>query len=293
MTNTRIIYQDFEVLEPTTLQELLHLLERHGQEARMIAGGTDLLVQIKLEACFPNFVIGIRRIPELNILVDGYEPRIGAALTLSDVLTFLSGKKKYAALSEALGALGTVPIRNMGTIGGNLCNASPSADTAPPLLVFDAHLKVRSLKGERTLPLTDFFVDVNRTAIGCNEVLTEICFPRVSENAGTSFLKISRIGAGISKVNAAVFMEQDRGVCTTCRIALGSVASVPMRVYAAEEAIRGKRVGFELFEEAAKIAGEEIKPITDVRSTVTYRRTVAAAIVRDALAKAWQRTQAR
>jgi len=292
MTNSRIISNEFEFFEPAAMEEALHLLDRYGKDAKVIAGGTDLLVQMKLETCSPKVLISIGKLPELKVLEDGDKARIGAGVTLSRVLTFFSTKKKFQALSEAIRSLGTVPIRNMGTVGGNLCNASPSADSAPPLLVFDARLKVSSLKEDRVVPLTDFFVNVNQTAMSSNEIVTEICFPPMSESVGSSFLKIGRVGAGISKVNTAVFLERNRGVCTTCRIALGSVSPVPMRVRAAEEIIAGEKVVSGLFEEAAKIAGEEINPITDIRSTAHYRRKIAAVLVKEALEKAWQRAEA-
>jgi carbon-monoxide dehydrogenase medium subunit len=291
MINTRLLSQDLEYFEPGTIEEALEILDRFGADARVIAGGTDLLVRMKQEMVQAKYLVHVKRIPELNVIENGDMLRIGAATLLREVLDFCSGREKYAALFEAIKSLATPPIRNMGTVGGNLCNASPAADSAPPLLVLDARVKLRSLRGERVLPLTEFFEDVNVTVIAPDEIMTEIQIPAAPEDSGSAFQKMTRAGgAGIAKVNAAAFLEPEGDRCKSCRIALGSVGPAPMRVPQAEEFVIGKKIDSDMLEDVGKRAAEEIRPITDIRSTALYRKRVAAVLVRDVIWKAWQRT---
>lgn len=290
MVNTRILTQAFEYFEPKTIQESVKLLDQYDGEAKVIAGGSDLLVQMKQETVNPKYLISINKIPKLNYLKNNGSLHIGAATVLHDVLSFCAKDGKYVALFEAIKSLGTVQIRNVGTIGGNICNASPAADSSPPLLVFDARVKLCSVRGEKLLPLTDFFKGVNLTVMAPNEILTEIEIPPVPQGLGSAFMKITRVGADISKVSAAAALERDGEICTSCRIALGAVAPVPMRAEQAEKLVIGKRIEPGLLEEAGKKAAEEIKPIDDIRSTTQYRRKVASVLVREVLWKAWQRT---
>jgi carbon-monoxide dehydrogenase medium subunit len=177
----------------------------------------------------------------------------------------------------------------MGTIGGNLCNASPSADTAPPLIVFNARVKLLRRASERTLDLQEFFKGVNCTALGPDEMMVEILLDPPRPNTGSAFMKISRVGADISKVSCAVALERKADLCLSCRVALGAVAPVPMRANGAEGILEGKKVETRLVEAAAQRVAEEIKPIADIRSTAEYRRWVATVIFRDVFWKAWRR----
>ena len=290
MVNTRILTQAFEYFEPKTIQGAVKLLDKYDEEAKVIAGGSDLLVQMKQEMVNPKYLISINKIPKLNYLKNSGSLQIGAATILHDVLSFCARDGKYVALFEAIKSLGTVQIRNVGTIGGNICNASPAADSAPPLLVFNARVKLCSVRGEKLLPLTDFFKGVNLTVMAPNEILTKIEIPPVPQGLGSAFMKITRVCADISKVSAAAALERDGDICTSCLIALGAVAPVPMRVEEAEKFVIGKRIKPGLLEEAGKKAAEEIKPIDDIRSTAQYRRKVAAVLVREVLWNAWQRT---
>lgn len=292
MVNTRILKQAFEYFEPRTIQESLRLLDQYGGDAKVIAGGSDLLVQMKHETVNPKYLINISKIPDLNYIKDNESLHIRAATTLHDVLRFCARDRRYAALFEAIKSLGTVQIRNVGTIGGNICNASPAADSAPPLLVFDAQVKLCSLRSEKLLLLTDFFKGANLTVMASNEILTEIEIPPVPKGSGNAFLKITRAGADISKLSVAVALERDGEICTSCRIALGAVAPVPMRVKQAEKLLIGKKIEHGLLEEVGKKAAEEIKPVSDIRSTAEYRKKTAAFLVKEVLLRAWQRATA-
>lgn len=180
---------------------------------------------------------------------------------------------------------------HMATIGGNLCNASPAADSAPPLLAFDAQVTLKSKTSERTLPLTEFFIAPGKSIARPDELLTHIYLPASLPDTGSAFIKIARVTADISQVCAAVRITREGNCAQDARIALGSVAPTPMRATVAERDLIGQTFSLELAEHIGKQAAQEIKPISDVRATREYRQHIAAVIVRDALLRAWERTQ--
>lgn len=290
MVNTRILQQEFDYFTPKSTQEAISLLSKYGSDAKIIAGGTDLIVQMKLEKVSPVYLINILHIPELNHIEKGNDLRIGAAAKLKDVREFCSNNKEYIALFEAVSVLGKAQVWNMGTIGGNLCNASPSADTAPALLVYKARAKLLSEKGERILDLEEFFKGVNTTAMAPDEIMTEIQIDALSEATGSAFIKVARVGADISKVTCAVAVERDGEACVSCRIALGAVAPVPMRAHETERILSGNTIDASLVKEAGHMVAEEINPIDDVRSTAKYRKGIADVLFRDVFWKAWRRS---
>lgn len=289
IVNTRILTQEFDYFVPKTIRETVELLNQYGQEAKIIAGGTDLLVQLKQEKISPSYLINIMRISELSYVKEDGGLRIGSGTKLRDVLEFCAKDEKYASLYEALRSLGKAQVLNMGTIGGNLCNGSPSADTAPPLLVFDSRVKICSDQEEKIFDLEEFFKGVNITAMASNELMTEIHIPPIKNGTGSAFVKITRVGADISKITCAVAVERHRHICASCRIALGAVAPVPMRAKAAERTLQGNKVDEPLIEKTGQRVAEEIKPIDDVRSTAEYRRHLSTILFKDVFWKAWRR----
>ena len=172
----------------------------------------------------------------------------------------------------------------------SLCNASPAADAAPPLLVFDAQVTLLSAQGARQVPLTDFFVGPGQTVMASSELLTETLLPSARETEGSAFLKLGRVGADIAKVSVATRVVREGDTIVDGKIALGSVAPIPLRVRQAEEHLIGQRFTNGIVEEASQLAAQEISPITDVRSTASYRTSVAQVLVRDALITAWNRS---
>ena len=289
MTNTRILMQEFDYYSPSTLQEALRFLEEHGDEAKVMAGGTDLLVQMKQEVIAPKYLINIRNIQDLSMIEHGKDLKVGAAVLLHDALHFIKGDKRFRALSDALESLAEVQVRNMGTLGGNLCNASPAADSAPPLLVYNAKVKLASAGGERTLPLEDFFKDVNRTDLANGEMMIEIILPYPEEGTGGAFMKTKRVGADISKISCAISVTRERDICLSSKIAFGSVAKVPIRIKAAEKALRKEKVTETLLLRVGQLIMSEINPISDIRSTAEYRREMAKVLFLDVFDLAWQR----
>ncbi|MFB3883966.1 MAG: xanthine dehydrogenase family protein subunit M [Thermodesulfobacteriota bacterium] len=291
MVNTRILLDKFEYLEPRTIDEAVQYLEAYGDKAKLIAGGTDLLVQMKMEKVHPRYLIHISRIPSLRYLIEEKGLRIGSLTLFREIEKSQLIKRKYTAFFEAARSVSSVQIKTMGTIGGNLCNGSPAADAVPPLLVFESRVRTMNGKEEKTLPLDHFFVGPGQTILGSNQLLTEIEVPEVSGQVGSAFLKMGRVHADLSKVSVAVAITRRGDVCEDCKIALGAVAKIPLRVKKSEAILKGKRVTDLLIARASQEVTREIEPITDVRSTASYRKEVARVMTRDAINLAWERAK--
>lgn len=290
-TNTRILSFEFEYFEPGNLKETLELLSRFGEKARLIAGGTDLLVKMKRELLHPEVLISLSRVSELRFIKDGNDSiRIGAGTTLSELEHNPEIGESLSALFEAVRSMGAPAIRNMGTIGGNLGNASPAADTAPPLLAFGAQLRLASLRGERVVPVEDFFLSPGKTILSPDELILEIIIPRPSLNSGSAFLKLGRVSYDMAKISVAVFLEREGERCRTCRVAFGSVAPTPVRAPSVEKLLEEEILSKETIERACANPPEEINPIDDVRSTREYRLAVSPVILEETLKAAWKRS---
>jgi len=287
--NTHIL-PEFEYLAPRTIEEAIELLSRYGEDAKVLAGGTDLLVRMKQGVLRPKYLISINKIKELNYIEDrGDHVAIGAATKLRTIEKSSLIKELFPALYEAVRSMAGVQIRNMGTIGGNLCNASPAADTAPPLLVFEAEVVIAGPNGRRVVPITQFFTGPGKTVMARNELLVEVRIPKPVKPTGSAFIKIARVAMDLAKVNIAVALRMNGNVVEDVKVALGSVAPTPMRAYKTEEFLKGKELTEDVMWEAAKIVRTEVKPITDIRSTAEYRREVSGVILVDALKKAMER----
>jgi len=287
--NTRIIPFEYEYYEPRSLKEALELLDKYRDQARILAGGTDLLVKMKARLVEPRVVINVKKIDGLRYIVeDGELVRIGALTRLRDVENSELVKKYIPALHDAVKSMGSIQIRNMATIGGNLCNASPAADTAPPLLVHNAKVVLSSVGGDRVLPLAEFFKGPGLTVLKPNELLREIIVEK-SIAGSSAFKKVSRVAVDLAIASAAVYVEVEDGFIRNARIALGSVAPKPLRAVKTESLLRGLRIDSREVLNALKTIDEEISPITDVRSTSEYRRYASKVLVLDALEVAYAR----
>jgi carbon-monoxide dehydrogenase medium subunit len=288
-TNTHILVPEFDYEQPATLEEVFSLLSEHGAGARLIAGGTDLLVQMKLEQESPACLIGLDRVEELRGVAFDEGLVMGATASIRSLAVSEPIRRRCTALVEACQSFSTTPIMIMGTLGGNLCNASPAADTAPALLAFDATVTIASTTGDRVLPLEAFFRGPGETALADGEVLRSIQVAEPAEGTGSAFLKVARVEADIAKVNAAARLTREGDRVAECRIALGAVAPTPMRARGAEAVLAGRPFDLEAIAEAARAVAEEVEPITDVRATESYRRRTSGIVVRDALTIAWRR----
>ncbi|KAB2851569.1 MAG: xanthine dehydrogenase family protein subunit M [Hyphomicrobiaceae bacterium] len=288
-TNTHILAAEFDYERPATLKDALALLGRHAGEARLVAGGTDLFVQMKMEQRSPTLVVSLASLSELRGISQTNGLTIGALTTIREIGASDIVRNQYAALREAAHSFSTVQIMSMGTLGGNLCNASPAADMAPALLAFDASVNLASSGGSRKVGLGDFFIGPGKTVLAKGEVMRSVELPQPEAGTASAFFKISRVVADISKISAAVRLVRSGNKVTGCRIALGAAAPVPQRIERAEQSLTGAAGSAEAFERAAAIAAEDISPISDVRASQSYRRHAARVIVRDALTAAWQR----
>ena len=280
----------YEYLMPATLDEAISNFKDHQGDAKYIAGGTELMREIKAGELKLQYLISLRHVKEFGqITSEEGKLRIGATVTHRDLELATSLKGKFDGLVDAVSNIGTVQIRNVATIGGNLCNASPAADSAPPLLVLDSRVTLAGVDESRSLPIEEFFKGVNKTILTDNELLAEIVVPYPDEGSGSAFMKNIRAGADISKINCAVLVKRRDDICETCRIAFGSVAPTPIRIKTVEAFLKGKKVDEALLRSAGEMASKEIKPITDIRSTAEYRKDVSKVIFRDVFYKAWKR----
>lgn len=285
----------FEYLEPTSLEEAITLLSRHGSRAKVLAGGTDLLPSLKERVLRPGYVINIKRIPGLDSI--SYAPdqgaRIGALATIRSLETSPVVKEKYQALAEAARVLGSPQIRNLATVGGNLCHAAPSAETASPLLVLSASVRLAGAHTERVIPLESFFTGPGATILEDGELLVELLLPEPPPQTGTAYVKHSpRSFMDIAVAGVAVMVALEKGRVAGCRIALGAVAPTPMIAHEAESLLRGQRPTKGLLELVARKAAAEARPVSDIRASAEYRRDMVrvqtARALRLALARAGQ-----
>ena len=269
----------FDYLEPHSLDEALEMLEKHGTRARLVAGSTDFLVRWRTGSWRPEIVVCMQHVPGLDGIRfnddDGLS--IGAMATVQEIERSATVRTRYPALAAGATAFAGVQVRNLATVVGNVCNASPAGDTLPALLAYDAQCRVVSSGGERWLPLTDVFVGPGQTALAAGEIMTEIRLPTPAPNSGGLYIKHSPRGAmDISTVGAAsVVSVGSDGACSSVRIALGAVAPTPMRAHGAEGRLLGQIPTEENISEAARLAGQASSPIADVRSGAEYRRQIA------------------
>ncbi len=284
---------NFEFVRAKTTREAVELLSKHAGEARIIAGGTDLLVAIRGGAVSPKCLVDIRLVRELGHIDFGSGGlRIGALATHHEIATHPIIQEMFAALAQASSLVGSRQVRNVSTVSGNLCHASPAAETAPPLLVLGAKVKAVGPGGERVIPLEDFFLGPGQTALGYDELVTEIAVPDVGPHTGSAYLKLSpRRAMDLAIVGVAVLIRVDSGrsTCIDCRIALGAAASTPLRARAAEQALAGQVLTDSLIEKVAQLAAEESEPISDVRASAEYRRDMVGVLTGQAVRQARER----
>jgi len=274
--------------EPPTLKEAFTILTR-DQGARILAGGTDVIVSMREGKIAPSHIVNIKRIPGLDRIGPsrGGGLNIGALATIGSVETSAIVRNAFPIVAEAAHQLGSLPVRNRATVGGNLCNSSPSADMAQPLIALGAIAKIAGPKGKRSVNLENFFTGPGKTVLSKNEILTDIRIPAPSKDSLSAFLKHGpRQCMDIATVNAAIMIRMKGELCGDARIVLGAVAPIPMRAKKAEREIRGKPIEDEPVRRVAEIAAHECVPISDVRGSANYRRQVVNVLVRRLFGKA-------
>ena len=276
----------YEYYQPLTLSEAHGIMEKFKGRAKYIAGGTDLMIRVKHGIVEPEALLSLRGLKELQ----GFE--YNGALRLGSMTLFRELEKspliadRFQALAGAVSVLANPQVRNVATLGGNLCNAAPSADCAPPLLVMDAVLTLEGPGGVRQVPVAEFFTGPGKNCLEPTEIVSFITVPEMESHTGTAFVKIGRVSQDIAIVNAAALLVMDGKTCRKARIAVGAVAPTPLRIFAAEEFLEGKKLTSETLQEMVGIVEREVRPITDVRSTETYRRTVSGVLAKRAVVQA-------
>jgi len=278
----------FDHLESKTVEEACLLLSKYKGKAKVIAGGTDLLPAMRNREVTPAYIINVRSIPNLDYIhyTDAEGLKIGALATLYDIESSPIIREKFPMVADAASKIGTPQVRNMGTIGGNLCNAAPSADTAPPLIGLEAKAKINGPNGERVIALEEFFIGPGENALQADEILTEIQIPNPPPHTRGVYLKLpARTMVDLAVVGVAVVVtldDKERSI-VDAKIVLGAVAPTPVRARQAEDIIRGKAISRELIEKAAEAAAGEAKPISDLRGSASYRKEMVNTLTKRAI----------
>ena len=278
----------FDYLEPRTIEEASSLLVQHQDRVKVIAGGTDLINQIRLKSIKPQYVMDISYIPGLEYIQYDAEGRlsIGALATIRSLEMSAEIQERHPVVSQAAGLLGSMAIRNVGTIGGNLCNASPCAETAPSLIGLGARVKLMGSHGERTVALEEFFTGPGETVLQTGELMVEIQVPPMPSHTKSVYLKHTTRGtANPAIVGVAVIAAMDGKKCIEAKLVLGAVAPTPIRAKKAEEILRGEEMDDALIEKAAQAASDESSSISDVRASADYRKDMVKVFTGYALRK--------
>ena len=278
----------FEYLEAHTLRQAIGMLQRHGQHARIVAGSTDFLVRWRAGFWHPDYVVNIQHVPGMSRVAYGPRNglRLGALVTIQALEQHPAIRRHYPALAAAAASFAGVQVRNLATVGGNICNASPSGDTLPALMAYGAECILAGQEGTRVVPLDQLFSGPGQTVLAQDEILTEIRLPPPGRGTGSLYIKHSPRGAmDIATVGVAslVMVDQRTGQCIDARIALGAVAPTPLRAHSAEELLKGRLVDADLLLEAANEAMAQVSPIDDVRGSARYRREMVGVLTRRTL----------
>jgi CO/xanthine dehydrogenase FAD-binding subunit len=287
----------FEYYAPASLSEALGLLAKYDGKARVFAGGTDLLVSMKKREILPEHLISLKGIPELKgVHYDQKEGmKIGALVTLGELEHSKIVQDNFCVLWDAAQVMASPQIRSLGTIGGNLCSAAPSADTAPPLIVLDASVEIVSTKGKRKVLVENFFKGPGESVLNPDEILTQILIPHLLKKSSGAYLKLMRRAAmDLAQVGVAVCLsfDSEKRICRGAKIALGAAGSTPIRVSKAEQILLNKEMSEALGKEAGKIAAQEASPRSSIRASKEYRREMIEVLTKRAVMAAYRRITA-
>ena len=285
---------DIEFHDATTLEEAASLMTRYAPEARFLAGGTDLLVDLKTRRAKYRHVISVKGIAALRGIKDSADGlRIGALVTPNELAAHPLVADRYSAILDATSKLAAVQIRHMATVGGNIAGAIPSADLPPILMVMGARVVLWSPKGERLLPVESVFVGPRQTSLGPDEILTTICVPKLPPRFGAAFSRFALRQANacaVAGVAAGLLLNGD-GTIQDARIALSAVAPTPRLVPGISQLLAGHRADDTAFAQVAAAAGEAAVPITDVRGSAVFRSRIVTVLAARALATAFRRAK--
>ncbi|QTA87123.1 FAD binding domain-containing protein [Desulfonema magnum] len=281
----------FDYYAPTTVADAISLLQSKP-DAHVMAGGTDLLIKMRHAGLKLKTIISLKSISGLNTIAfdETKGLTIGATALLADVAIHPDILKYYPTVAQAARGTANVQVRNMGTVIGNLCNASPAADNAPTLLAMGAEVHIQGPSGKRTVPLDQFFKGPGMTALEPAEIVTAVHVPRLTPHSGTAYISLSARGQlDCSAVGVATMVTLKEKVCEDTRIFVGACGPTPIRVPKAETIVRGKELTDDLIDQAGVQASAEATPITDVRASADYREKMVAVLTRRVLSQARKR----
>lgn len=277
----------FEYIAPKTLEEVVGFLSQHEKDARPIAGGTDLLLNMKRRAVVPQYVVGLRNIPDLDHIFydEGQGLRIGPMVTIHAVETSGLVMEKYPILCQAASALGSIQIRNLGTVAGNVCSALPSADMVPSLIALGTRVTIVNGADGRTVALEDFITNVGKTVLARGELVRELRVPELPPNSAGTYIKYAQRGAkALGICNVAAWISMEDNTCLDARICLGAVGQTPIRAVRAEAALKGQPFTPERVQEAGQLVSEEARPRSSLlRGSAEYRKEMVGVLTKRAL----------
>lgn len=282
-----------EYFAPKTIQEACSLALKYKEEAKIIAGGTDLLVQMKRKEVSPKYIINIRGIGQDYITYDDRDGlRIGALATIRSIEVSPLIRERFNILAQAASQLGSRQVRVRATIGGNLCNAAPSADTIPALMVLEAKIKIMGADGERIVPIEDFFTGPLKTVLRPDEILAEIQVPNLAPRSGGAYIKYTvRKAMDMAIIGVVALVTMDGDAVSDARIALGTAAPTAIRARRAEEILKGNKISDNLLEKAGQTALEESSPRDSLRASADYRSELLKVLVPRAIKRAVEQVE--
>jgi aerobic carbon-monoxide dehydrogenase medium subunit len=279
--------KDFEYYSPSTLAEAIDLCQKFGATVRVMAGGTELINEMRKGTSQPGQVIDLKRIAGMDDIEDfGGGLKLGGLVRIHTIENSAMVLDSFVALRQAARTLGSVQVRSKATLAGNICRASPSADMVPPLIALRASVRIRGKSSDRVLPLEELFVGPGKTVLTNGEILTEIHVPKAAPRSGCAYLKLSpRRAMDLAVVGVAAMVELDKAksICLEARIALGAVGLTAVRARNAEAVLKGSRLSDTLVEKAGHAASLECDPITDIRASEMYRREMVRVMVKRAV----------
>ena len=283
------MYANFELVIPETLDEALAALAEDAGAAQALAGGTNLIVDMRARRAKPTRLVGLGKLESLRgIRIEGGRVSLGARTTMSEILHHPGLAQHAPSLVAQARVFAGQMVRNAATVAGNICSGSPAADVVPPLLALDAEVTLASPGGTRVVPLHQFFLGYKKDARAPGDLMTEIAWDIPRAPSADLFYKLAlRKGDAITVVGVAVALSVENGVCAHARVALGAVAPVVKRATAAEALLTGQALTPALIEEAARRAVEEVDPVDDIRASAGYRRHTVHALTRRLVTQAW------
>jgi carbon-monoxide dehydrogenase medium subunit len=281
----------FEYFAPTSVEEAIGLLEQHGDEAKIIAGGHSLLPAMKLRLASPGVIIDINKIADLRGVVVNGNVNIGSLTTYHSILSHDGLKSACGILPEAAAQIGDIQVRNRGTIGGSLAHADPAADPPAVMLALDAHIHAQGPGGKRTIAAADFFTDMLTTALDPNELITAISCEKLGPGEGAAYVKFPHPASRYAIVGAAAYVKLDGGKVSACRIGITGAGPLAARQTAAEQALLNSDGSAEAIASASEQAGSEMDFLGDIHASEDYRRAMVKVYARRALTKAIERAR--